>query len=185
MANVEQSGKTVIGKITAVYGVKGWVKVRSYTDPAENIFDYSPWFLASVGAGSKNMPMVIDDHRVHGKGLVVHIRGIDDRDQAALLCQCLIAVDIGELPALPVGEYYWQQLTGLKVLTSYGGREHEPLLLGRISSLMETGSNDVMNVSPCEGSIDQRERMLPYVDDYVLKVDLEAGTMLVDWEPEF
>ncbi len=182
MASTE--GKAVVGKLTAVYGIKGWVKVYSYTEPAEKIFSFQPWFLVG-NEGGKSMTVVIDDHRPHGKGLIAHIKGVDDRDQAALYCQRQITVDMGELPALPEGEYYWQQLKGLKVMSVYGGRDNAPLLLGRIGDLMETGANDVMVVVPCENSIDQRERLLPYVDAYVLEVDLDAGTMLVDWDPEF
>lgn len=159
------------------------MKVHSYTEPAENIFNFSPWFLSGAGDDSKVIPIIIDEHRVHGKGLVAHIKGVDDRDEAALLCQRMITVNIGDLPALPDGEYYWQQLTGLKVLSSYEGRE--PVLLGKVSGLMETGANDVLIVAACEDSIDKRERLLPYVDAHVLKVDLAAGKMLVDWDPEF
>ena len=173
----------VAGKLTSVYGIKGWVKVHSYTDPAENIFNLSPWFLSGAGDGSKVTPVVIDEYRTHGKGLVAHIQGVDDREKAALLCRQLITVDMGALPTLPEGEYYWQQLTGLQVFSSYEGRK--PVLLGKISSLMETGANDVLVVKACEDSIDKRERLLPYVDAYVLKVDLVAGSMLVDWDPEF
>lgn len=183
MAQPEQNGKVVAGKLTSVYGVKGWVKVHSYTDPPEKIFTFSPWFLASTEEGSNHVPVVIDDYRPHGKGLVAHIKGVDDRDEAALLCQRLITVEMGELPKLPDGEYYWQQLTGLQVFSSYEG--HPPVLLGKVSSLMETGANDILVVAPCEGSIDQRERLLPYVDAYVLKVDLATSSMFVDWDPEF
>src|SRR6478735_6657045 len=166
------NNKAVAGKLTSVYGIKGWVKVHSYTDPAEKIFSFSPWFLGE----NDSTPIVIDDYRAH-------VKGVDDRDQAALLCQRMITVEMGELPVLPENEYYWQQLTGLQVLSSYNG--NAPVLLGKVSSLMETGANDILVVTPCEGSIDQRERLLPYVDAYVLKVDLVAENMLVDWDPEF
>lgn len=183
MAQSELNGRIVAGKLTSVYGIKGWVKVHSYTDPAENIFNFSPWFLGGGESDSKVTPVVIDEYRIHGKGLVAHIKGVDDRDKAALLCQRMITVEMSDLPALPDGEFYWQQLTGLQVLSSYEGRE--PVLLGKVSSLIETGANDVLVVTACEGSIDKRERLLPYVDAYVLKVDLAAGNMLVDWDPEF
>jgi 16S rRNA processing protein RimM len=183
VAHSTQGKITVVGKLTAVYGVKGWVKVHAYTEPMDNIFNFSPWFLMGADGNTTGKQVIIDDHRIHGKGLVAHIKGVDDRDAAALLCQRLIAVDMGELPTLPEGEYYWQELTGLQVLSRYSAGQ--PVLLGKISSLMETGANDVLVVTPCEGSIDQRERLLPYVEAYVLEVDLDTGTMLVDWDPEF
>lgn len=185
MAPAPNNGVTIAGKLTGVYGVKGWVKMHSYTEPAENIFNYAPWFLAEQNGTITSGPIVIDGYRSHGKGLIVHIKGVADRDQAALYCQRLIAVDMGTLPALPENEYYWHQLEGLKVLSVSDRQEDNAVLLGTIREMMETGANDVMVVAPCNGSIDQRERLLPYVDAHVLRVDLQAGNILVDWDPDF
>ena len=88
-----------------------------------------------------------------------------------------------ELPELPLGEYYWHQLLGLKVITAFAGAE---LLLGSIADMMETGANDVMVVRPFDGCVDDRERLIPYIPElYVLGVDLDAGEIRVDWDPEF
>lgn len=114
---------------------------------------------------------------------MVHFKGIDDRDDAALLGRAEIEVDKAELPELPDGEYYWHQLIGLKVIANAAGAE---LLLGRIADMMETGANDVMVVRPIEGSIDDRERLIPYVPEmYVVGVDLNTSEVRVDWDPEF
>ncbi len=177
--------KTIAGKLAGVYGIKGWVKVHSYTEPAENIFRYQPWYLADRDGNLTGNILEVDEFRAHGKGLVAHIKGIDDRDEAGLLCQRLVAVEMDALPPLPEGEYYWQQLVGMAVWSQFDQHRDKPVLLGQIRELMETGANDVLLVAPCEGSIDQRERLLPYVDACVLGVDLAAGTMLVDWDPEF
>ena len=84
-----------------------------------------------------------------------------------------------ELPALGQGEYYWHQLQGLRV-------ESRGSCLGQVDHLLETGANDVLVVKPCEGSIDSRERLVPWVQgQYVIAVDLEAGVIEVDWDPEF
>jgi len=176
---------TIAGKITGVYGIKGWVKLHSYTDPALNIFKYQPWYSADPQGLADPKPVVIDSYKLHGKGLIAHILGVDTPEIAAGYCQRFIAVDMGTLPLLPEGEYYWEQLKGLHVKSVYGGRMNAPVLLGTIRDLMETGANDVIIVEPTDGSIDKRERLLPYVDAYVLKVDLSAGYMLVDWDPEF
>ncbi len=157
--------------------------MHSYTDPIENIFNFKPWYLISSEGEEKAIPVVIDDYRTHGKGLVAHIKDVDDRDQAALLCQRFVSVAIGDLPKLPEGEYYWQQLIGLNVVSRFEGAD--PVLLGKVSSMMETGANDVLVVAPCDGSIDRRERLLPYVDMYIVKIDILEGCMLVDWDPEF
>jgi 16S rRNA processing protein RimM len=87
------------------------------------------------------------------------------------------------MPQLSQGEFYWYQLEGLKVLSARGSQQ---VLLGEVSHLLETGANDVLVVQPCAGSIDDRERMLPWVDDNViLGVDLAAGEIRVDWDPTF
>lgn len=182
-ASAEQDDRTIAGKLTSVYGIKGWVKVHSYTDPPEKIFNFTPWFIANTECDKSFVPVLVDDYRAHGKGLVAHFKGVDDRDEAALLCQRAITVEMGALPTLPDGEYYWRQLTGLQVFSNHG--DHSHALLGEVSSLMETGANDILVVAPCEGSIDKRERLLPYVDAYILEIDLTAGSMLVDWDPEF
>ena len=84
---------------------------------------------------------------------------------------------------LPDGEYYWYQLIGLKVIAKTADAE---LLLGSVSEMMETGANDVMVVRPIEGSLDDRERLIPYVPElYVVGVDLSTGEIRVDWDPEF
>jgi len=180
------SGLIAVGKVVSVYGIKGWVKVMSYTQPRESLFNYHPWHLAS--ADGRLEPVEIDDGREQGVGLVAHIKGIDDRELARLYCQRDILVDIGQMPPLEEGAYYWHQLIGLKVYStfqddSFNGSDR---LLGTIKQMMETGANDVMVVAPCEGSVDKRERLLPYLTGhYGLEVDLPAGRLTIDWDPAF
>lgn len=176
-----QSNLVNVGRITAVYGIKGWVKVHSYTDPEENLFEYHPWFLKTKHGVKK---IEIDDARQHGDAFVAHIVGVDDRDLASQFTAADIAVERGLMPQLEDGEYYWSQLEGLVVFTQFDGGERQRL--GVISKLMETGANDVLVVAADAESIDQRERLIPYVpEQFVLSVDLDAGEMLVDWDPEF
>jgi len=176
------AGYVTVGKVVSVYGIKGWVKVLSYTDPMENIFAYQPWILAS--ADGSRQTIAVDDGRAQGQGLVVHIEGVDDRDEARFYCQKEILVEKSQMPKLEEGAYYWHQLVGLKVFSSFEGGG---VLLGTIKQMLETGSsNDVMVVSPCEGSIDKRERLLPYLTGhYGIVVDLPAGSLSIDWDPDF
>lgn len=169
-----------VGRITSVFGVKGWVKIHSYTEPEDGLFGYAPWWLKTPH-GVK--PLAIDEFRPHGKGFVAHIEGVDDREQAALLTAQMIAVDRSQLPALAEGDYYWHQLVGLAVVSVYEDRR---VHLGRVAKLMETGANDVLVVAADAESIDDRERLVPYVpEQFVLRVDLEAGCIEVDWDPDF
>lgn len=169
----------VIGRVIDVYGLKGWVKVKSFTQPATNFLDYDECFLSEK---NQWLPVKIDKGKAHGKSLVVKFTGYDDRTAAEALLKRDISVKTQKLPALDEGDFYWHQLENLQVfvITTEGEK-----LLGKVDHLLETGSNDVLYVKPCEGSIDERERLLPYRPEVVLKVDLAASRMLVDWDIEF
>ncbi|PSF10644.1 ribosome maturation factor RimM [Marinobacter fuscus] len=173
----QTSQETVIGRITSVFGVKGWLKVFSYTDPKEGILDYRDWTLLLDG---KRIPIKLEDGRRQGQGIVVRLKGIDDRDLARSYCGAEIRVPTEQLPELPEGEFYWHQLEGLEVIT-IGGE-----CLGKVHHLLETGSNDVLVVRATPASIDQRERLIPYLPDQVVRdVDLPASRLVVEWDPEF
>ena len=171
----------VIGKITSVYGVKGWVKVHSYTEPMDNILAYPSCFLQRNGSWQ---PLVFAAAKHHGKGLVALIDGVSDREQARLYCQCDIAIPAADMPALEKDDFYWHQLQGLEVITT--DLEGQQQLLGKVQSMMETGANDVLVVRASKGSIDKRERLIPWLPEQVVKhVDIAAGTILVSWDAEF
>lgn len=170
------SDPLVIGRIGGVYGVKGWVRVHSFTEPQENLLGYESCMIRRQ---KQWQSIVIDAGKRHGKGLVAHIKGVDDRTGAELLKGSEIAISRLGLPRLQEDEYYWYQLEGLQV---WVGEE----LLGRIDHMLETGSNDVMVIKPCAGSRDDRERLLPWLPGSVVDVvDLDTGKVRVDWDPEF
>lgn len=152
----------VIGKIYSVHGVRGEVKVYSFTDPTENLLQYKTWTLKREG-NVKQVELV--SGRGNDKFLVAKLKGLDDREEARLLAGYEICVPRNLFPELTDGEYYWYQLEGLKVIDQLGQ------LLGKIDHLLETGANDVMVVKPCAGSLDDRERLLPYTEQCVLAVD--------------
>ena len=177
------SGRVVIGKISGVYGIRGWVKIHSYTEPVGNFAEYSGW---SVRRGGQWQVVSFAEIKPHGKGLVARIEGVSDRDTAALYTRLDVAVPEEQLPALGDDEFYWHQLEGLKVLTGDATSSGADILLGRVDHLIATGANDVLVVLPFEGSIDHRERLIPYLpDQVVLEVDLGAGAITVDWDPDF
>ena len=161
-----------LGRISGVHGVQGWVRVHSDTSPRENIVNYSPWHLVRKG---ERESWKLKSGRRQGKSVVAKLAGCNDRDTAEQLVGALISVPRSALPdTTAAGEYYWTDLVGLVVKTVDG------VELGRIASLFETGSNDVIVVQG------DRERLIPYIwEQVVRKVDLEAGVMLVDWDPEF
>jgi 16S rRNA processing protein RimM len=165
----------ILGRVTGLYGVRGWVKVFSDTDPREGISKYSEWLLKRQHGWQR---IAVESGRRQGKNIVVKLAGIDDRDMAATLTGCEIAVTRDQLAAANPGEYYWLDLEGLKVVTTNG------VELGVVDRLLETGANDVLVVR--EENSEARERLIPYVPgEVVTEVDLEGGEMIVDWDPEF
>ncbi|KEA64947.1 16S rRNA processing protein RimM [Marinobacterium lacunae] len=177
MSEFREEDVVVLGRFTATYGVQGWIKVYSYTDPMENILTYSPWLVRKNGAWT---PLKRVGAKKHGKGLIAQLDGIDAPEKARAFTNVEIAVPKTELPDLKPGEYYWSQLENLLVYTESG------VLLGRVDHLMETGANDVLVVKGTDESIDREERLLPWLPDQVIKeIDLDSGTMRVDWDPEF
>ena len=163
--------RVVLGKVSGLFGVRGWVKLWSFTDPVENLLDYPELELGHAGQWRQ---LRLLEGRAHGEGLVGRFEGCDDRDAAAALVGLELAVARERLPAAAPGEYYWADLVGLEVITREGER------LGRVGQMMATGANDVMVV---EG---ERERLVPFLPGrFVDEVDLAGGRIVVDWDPEF
>ena len=169
----------VVGRITAVFGVRGWVKLFSFTEDREAIFDYQPWWVETAQGLQQ---LVVDDWKSHGDGLIVHIKGIDDRDIARTWCQQDVLVAKTQLPSLIDGDFYWHQLEGLVVISHFKGQQ---LRLGKVKSLLETGANDVLVVVGDRQSIDLEERLIPYAEQFVNNIDLQSQIIDVSWDPEF
>lgn len=181
----KRTSHTVMGKVTSVYGVKGWVKVFSYTQPKENLCKYTNWQLEDQNGLTK--PVNVLSCKAHGNGLIAQFENVFDRDVAKTLCGMLISVPSSQLPSLPEGDFYWSQLQGLKVYSLGNGNDNaQRQLLGQVDHLIETGSNDVLVVRKCKDSLDSKERLIPYLPEQVVKlVDLEQGIIEVDWDPDF
>lgn len=161
----------VLGRVSGLFGIQGWVRVFSHTDPRHGIAGYNPIFLNRQGEWQ---PFTIEEGRAHGAGVVVKFAGYDDRDQAATLIQSDIAIRREQLPPVAPGEYYWADLAGLRVVTLEGTE------LGTVDRVFATGANDVLVVKG------ERERLLPFVKGQVIvEVDLKQGRLRVDWDPDF
>tara|TARA_B100000767_G_scaffold269008_2_gene290206 strand:+ start:258 stop:803 length:546 start_codon:yes stop_codon:yes gene_type:complete len=177
---LEQNLVTV-GKISAVFGIKGWLKVYSYTDPIENLLSYDRFWLEKDG---QLQTVNIDAAKRHGDGLIIHIESVDDRDKAKEYTRWQIKIAIEQMPSLGDGEYYWHQLQGLSVYL-HNKQGKPPILLGKIDYLLETGANDVLVIKSNHKSAvnSAQEILIPYLPgDVVMSTDIEAGTMLVDWQ---
>ena len=160
----------VLGKISAPFGVRGWSKVTSFTEPPEGILEYKIWSVVKNGSART---LKVLQGKPHGKFMVARFEGIEDRDAAALLTHSEVQVQRDQLPESDDG-HYWADLIGLDVVTKDGVK------LGTVESLMETGANDVLVVKG------ESERLVPWIEDEVIvKVDLDGRIITVDWDPDF
>jgi 16S rRNA processing protein RimM len=164
----------VVGRVTSVFGIKGWVKVASFTEPAENLLDYGPWLLNEQGIWREVEVTEVATRGGRKGGFVARFGDCRDRDAAARFTGLDIGVARSELPAAGEDEYYWSDLTGCRVRTTDG------VELGVIERLFATGSNDVMVVKGAG-----RERLVPFTAEAVPSVDIAAGEVIVDWDPDF
>lgn len=160
-----------IGKISGIFGVRGWVKIYSFTEVREDILTYSPWILQK-DKESKEYEVV--EGRPQGKTIVACLKGLLDRDDAAALNGWDILIHPEQLPKPKKNEYYWSDLIGLRVENSEG------IDFGTIKQILETGANDVIVTDG------EKERLIPFVQGQaIMNIDLVAGKMLVDWDAEF
>lgn len=173
--------RVVLGHISGLFGVGGWVKVYSHTRPIDNLLDYDRWFVErfSQGGAAQWRAFRVLQAKPHGKTLVAQLADaehgpVTGRDAAAALVDARVAVARADMPALAPGEYYWQDLIGLEVVN------RDAVALGRVTGMMETGANDVLVI---EG---ERQRLIPFVIGVIVDcVDLETGRIAVDWDADF
>jgi len=166
--STDEGRDVTLGRVSGLFGVKGWVKVHSYTEPRDSILGFRHWALQGE-TGSRLM--LVAEGRKHGKSVVVRFEGIEDRDAAAELLETQIRVPRDKLPEPPAGEYYWADLEGLQVVHCDGR------VLGRVGYLLATGANDVLVVQG------EEEILIPFVAGQVIRsVDLTNGVINVDWE---
>jgi len=185
----------VVGLVQAHFGVKGWVKVISFTRPPREILTFESWSFVNAdqskkGLGVSNKTQLgdsVDDcdrsldlleSRAQGKGLIARLSGIESRELAESLIGAAIVIHRDQFTQLDEGEYYWTDLVGLRVSNKTG---HE---FGTVDHLVETGANDVMVIRKIEDSGQSMEVLIPWAGQYVLDVDLESGDMLVDWDAD-
>lgn len=160
----------IIGKIISAYGVKGWVKIRPFTETAKNFIQYRTQFLSR---NQKDWNSVeIKEIKIQGQDVVADI-GLTDRDQSISRKGYFLAIERDQLPQLPENEFYWDDLIGLNVI------DLDHLGLGKVVGLIETGANDVLVVSG------DKERLIPYIPQVIKKVDIHNQLIEVDWDKEF
>lgn len=161
-----------LGRFTGAFGIRGQVKLESWTEPRESIFRYQPWILRNAAGVEREVSGVRG--KSAGKHVIADVPGVEDRDAAEALRGTDILVSRSALPPPSAGEFYWVDLEELQVVNLEG------VDFGRVSHLFSTGSNDVLVARG------ERERMIPFIEpDVVREVDFDAGRITVDWDADF
>lgn len=170
--NTDPTRRILVGRIHGAFGVRGELKIESFTDPRQALLRYQPWILRRANGEESEVSGVRG--RETPKGIVASMPGVDDRDAAEALRGSELWVARTALPPPKDGEYYWVDLEGLRVVNNEG------IPFGTVSHLFSTGANDVLVVQG------DRERMLPFVQpDVVKSVDFPSGVITVDWDADF
>ncbi len=156
----------VMGRIAAPFGVLGWVKIQPFTEEVDGLADFPVWWL---GDGDDWREMPVKQCAVHGVTLLASLEGVTGREAAVALKGKQVAVPRDTLPTPAKDEYYWSDLIGLEVVNLQGES------LGKVSGLLETGANDVLVVKG------EQERLIPFIAQYVIEVDIGGGQVRVDW----
>lgn len=159
-----------MGRIVGAFGVKGWVKVKPFTDSAGALGEFPRWLVLAKDGWRETE---LEDFELHSKGPVAKLAGCDDKDAADALRGADVAVTREALGEAEEGTLYWVDLVGLEVVDEGGKR------LGEVEGLFETGETSVLVVKGA------KERLIPFVPDYVKAVDREARRITVDWKADY
>jgi len=158
----------ILGKVIGHFGVRGWVKIFSYTKPKQAILEYKE---ISLKDEQQWKSIEIEEGKVHGKNILIKIKDIENHEGAEQFLGKYLGVSRENFPQLPDGHYYWADLVGMEVKDLTGNK------IGNISYMLETGANDVMVIE------NENEILIPFLIDRVVKsVDLKLNKIVVDWD---
>lgn len=165
----QNNNRVILGRLGSAYGIKGWLRCHSFTDPRTNIFDYPEWQIEHAGTWQT----ISYEFKPHGEGFVVKLPGVDTPEDARLYANDDIAINRDQLPPPNSDEYYWCDLIGLAVKTLEGKN------LGNIIEMRDTGANDIMIVKG------DKRHLVPFIDHVVQTVDFDQKAVIVDWDDDF
>lgn len=161
-----------MGRVVGSFGVKGWVKVKPFSQKEDALADHDTWVVRTRDGWRE---MDLEDFEVHAKGPVAKLAGSDAREVSDALRGADVAVVREALGDAEEGTLYQVDLIGLEVVEEEGAR------LGRIDGFFDAGETSVMVVAGADG----RERLIPFVADFVKSVDREARRVTVDWKADY
>lgn len=168
-----------MGRLGSTYGLKGYLRVQSFTEQPENLFDYSPWYIRRRGEEWREVQ--VEAWKPHADGFIVKLDAVNVKEEAALLTGMDIGIKRSSLPALQDGEFYLVDLEGCTVIGL------DDVNLGVVSRVVDQGAAPYMVVSPSDQTKGEpRERLIPYVKGpIVTHVDLDAKTIRVEWGEDY
>jgi 16S rRNA processing protein RimM len=164
---MNDSRRIEVGRLGAAHGVRGWLRVQSFTDPPQRLFEWKRWQLQSGGE------VKLLEARPQGNGWIARIEGVEERDAASRLSGQMLLVDRAELPATTGREHYRADLVGFEV------RNLEGAVLGTIDHFVDTPGNAVMVIKGV------REYLVPVSSQHLRSVDPVARAIVVDWPEDF
>ena len=162
--------KLLVGKINGFFGLQGWVKLLSYTEPRKNILSYEPWYFLSDGVYEK---IQVTNGREQSKTIVAHIKDVDNREQSQIFIGKDIYIDKEQLPKLDPGKYYWYEMVGFDVINQHNEK------LGVVDYFVETGANNVLVTKG------KKEYWIPYIEPFLISTNAETKQIIVDWDEDF
>lgn len=166
----DENELVVMGRIAGPFGVKGWVRVKPFTEDPAGLDEYAQWIVRGP-EGWVGLPL--EEFELHAKGPVAKLAGCDDREAAEALRNREVAVTREALGEAEEGTLYRVDLVGLQV------RDEAGRVLGRVEGFFDTGDTGVMVVKG------ERERMIPFVPQYVKSVDRASRSITVDWKADY
>ena len=192
-----------LGRITAAYGIKGWVKVQPHSAQAEVLRSAKEWWLARpappLQGGKTAAPAPIAypvvQARAQGATIVAQLQGVADRDQAEAMRGCVVMAARSAFPAAAEGEYYWVDLIGCDLYTTDQGAE--PQLLGPVVEVLDNGAHAILRVqrkaADASGALQpmldpkgrELELLVPFVQAHIQAVDLAARRIDSDWPADY
>ncbi len=156
-----------MARILGPFGIQGWIKLKTFTESPDGLAGHPSWWLKTQ-QGWRSADL--EEFRVRPAAVSAKLEGVDDRDAAEALRGVEVAITREDLGEAAQGELYWVDLVGLEAVNLQGES------LGRVEELLRTGGADVLVLRG------ERERLIPFVADFVKSVDRETGRITVDWE---
>lgn len=176
---VGAAATVVLGRVLGAFGIRGWIKIRPFTETPDGLLGQSDWTLCQAGT---SRVVQVEEAKPHGVFVLAQLKGVEGRGEAEALRGADVTVGRDQLPEPEAGEYYWADLIGLSVRNVNG------VDLGRVSGLLAAPAHDVLRVvagRSREGQEQGREQLIPFVEPILREVDLAGGCITVDWEADY